>query len=185
MFIRITILIAYFLGFSSFYLETEYAKPCFGVNINVQTNSQILTFAAFFKQDNKVIHKRILRPDEMIYFLSGEWPSVYNPERKNYLLEHHINGGISIDSFTRKKSTFCVNFDSLWKVRYPAYPFRNIDASGWANGPLKPTVKQQLFLHDRYGIKYIEYDFFMDTSFWLILQDVTDSSWIKNYKSLK
>jgi len=57
--------------------------------------------------------------------------------------------------------------------------------TGWSSNLYKPSLKQEKFLHENYGIANIDGDFFLDTAFWKLLSDIQDPSWIANYKSLQ
>jgi hypothetical protein len=56
---------------------------------------------------------------------------------------------------------------------------------GWSNKLHKPAPKQEVFLYNNYNIKQIDADFFLDTNFWKLMNDVIDPVWINNYKSLR
>jgi hypothetical protein len=56
---------------------------------------------------------------------------------------------------------------------------------GWSSNLYKPSLKQEKFLYDNYGVGNIDGDFFLDTAFWKLLNDVQDPVWIQNYKSLQ
>jgi hypothetical protein len=75
--------------------------------------------------------------------------------------------------------------DSLWKIRFGTYPFKHRTDPGWSNKYHKPSPRQEKYLYDRYGVYHVDSDFFLDTSFWRLLQDVKDTAWINNYKSLR
>jgi hypothetical protein len=56
---------------------------------------------------------------------------------------------------------------------------------GWSNKLHKPAPGQEVFLYNNYNIKQIDADFFLDTNFWKLMNDVIDPVWINNYKSLR
>jgi len=163
---------------------SEPARPVFGVRVAFQANSQYYTFVCFLKNDRVLTHKRVVSQEEFIKIVSGYWPSLYNPEKINYFAERNLECGVIVDSITRKTSTYGACFDSLWKIRFSTYPFRNSAEEGWSNKLHKPAPAQEIFLYNNYGIKQIDADFFLDTNFWKICNDVVDPLWISNYRSL-
>ena len=72
--------------------------------------------------------------------------------------------------------------DSLWKLRYSDYPFRNNTDRGWSNELYKPSSNQAKFLYKNYGIYDIDFNYFIDSNFWQILKDVQDENWINRYR---
>ena len=123
--------------------------------------------------------------ETFIKIVSGYWPSEFNPERINYFELNNIDCGVYKDSITRKDVCYCAPLDSLWKIRFATYPFRGGPLEdGWTRVLHKPSSKQEVYLYERYGVN-VDTDFFRDTSFWMLMHDVTDSLWIGNYKSLR
>lgn len=160
-------------------------RPVFGVRVSIGANSRLTTYVCYLHNGRTLTHKRVMDEGTFVKTISGHWPSVYNPKRINYFKENSIDCDILTDSITRKKIPVCVPFDSLWKIRFSTYPFRHKSAMGWSNNYHKPSLKQQKYISDRYGVDHIDGDFFLDTSFWLLMNDVMDPEWIKNYKSIK
>ena len=161
------------------------SRPVFGVRVSIGTNSQINTYVCFLDNGRTLAKKRMFDEQSFIKIVSGYWPSIYNPKRINYFDENSIGCGVGEDSITLKPIPYCEPFDSLWKIRFATYPFQHNSELGWSNKYHKPSPKQEKFLYDRYGVGSVDANFFIDTSFWLILQDVQDSSWINNYKALR
>lgn len=161
-------------------------RGVFGVRVAFQANSQMLTFVCFLDNGRVLTNKRVVSQDEFIKIASGHWPSIYNPDRKNYFEERDLMCGIVIDSFSLKEMTYCVPFDSLWKIRFSTYPYRgSITEDGWSSKLYRPSSKQELFLYNTYNVRNVDGDFFLDTNFWKLLSDLKDPVWIANYKSLK
>lgn len=165
--------------------EQQTVRGIFGVRIAFGANSQMTTYVCFLDNGRTLTHKRILSQDEFIHFASGDWPSIYNPKRINYFEERNLNCGIAVDSFSYKKVSYCVPFDSLWKIRFSTYPYRQSVEMGWSSNLYKPSLKQEKYLYDTYKVANIDGDFFLDSNFWNLLSDVQDPVWIANYKSLK
>lgn len=163
---------------------SEIARPVFGVRVAFQANSAMTTFVCFLDNGRVYTHKRVVTQDEFIKIISGYWPSIYNPKRINYFEERNLPCGFQLDSITNKPITYCPAFDSLWKIRFSTYPFRTSAEMGWSNKLHKPAPGQEIYLHNNYGIKQIDADFFLDTNFWKLLNDVLDPTWVRNYKSL-
>jgi hypothetical protein len=163
----------------------EIARSVFGVRIAFQANSAYTTFVCFLDNGRVYTNKRIVSQDEFIKIASGYWPSIYNPKRINYFEERTLACGVDVDSFSRKTSTYCPSFDSLWKIRFSTYPYQGSSEEGWSNKLHKPAPPQEIYLYNNYGIKQIDADFFLDTNFWKLLNDVVDPVWINNYKSLR
>jgi hypothetical protein len=160
-------------------------RPVFGVRVSIGANSSLTTYVCYIHTGRTLTHKRVCDKESFIKIVSGHWPSIYNPKRENLFEQNGLGCNVFEDSITRKDIPACVPFDSLWKIRFSVYPFRNVDDEGWSNKYHKPSPQQEMYLGNRYGIKHIDGDFFLDTSFWMLLKDVTDPDWIANYKSLK
>jgi len=161
------------------------ARPVFGVKVSIGTNSQITSFVCFLNNGRVLTKKRIVDQETFVKIVSGYWPSVYNPKRIDYFKEHNINCAIFMDSITLKPMVGCVPIDSLWKIRFSTYPYKHNTERGWSNKYHKPSPGQEQYLYNRYGIRHIDGDYFLDTSFWMLMEDVTDSSWIANYRAIK
>lgn len=160
-------------------------RAVFGVRVSIGANSMLTTYVCYINTGRTLTNRRICDEVSFIKIVSGYWPSIYNPTRENLFEVNGLNCDVFEDSTTFEKFPSCVPFDSLWKIRFSVYPFRNRHELGWSNKYHKPSPAQEIYLVDRYGISHIDGDFFLDTSFWLLLNDVTDPIWIANYKSLK
>ena len=170
---------------SSSVIEMSAVRPVFGVKVSIAPNSQIKTFVCYNFKGRNLTDKRVLDRETFVKFVSGHWPSIYNPYRKDFFKEHNIDCALINDEITNKKIVGCVPLDSLWKIRFSTYPFQHNLEVGWSNKYHKPSPKQEIYLSNQYGINHIDGDFFLDTNFWKIMQDVSDPIWIANYKSLK
>ena len=160
-------------------------RPVFGVKVSIAPNSQITTFVCYNYNGRNLTNKRVLDKDTFVKFVSGHWPSIYNPYRKDYFKEHNIDCALIKDPMTNKDVVGCVPIDSLWKIRFSTYPFQHNTDRGWSNKYHKPSPLQEIYLSNQYGIHHIDGDFFLDTNFWKIMIDVSDPVWIANYKALK
>lgn len=166
-------------------IRTEVPYPVFGVRVSIGSNSQINTYVCMINNGQSYAHKRIVDEATFIRFVSGEWPSIYNPERINYFEKYNIDCGVFLDSALNKAVPKCDPFDSLWKIRFSVYPFRNRGEEGWSNVYHKPSPKQEKYLYDRYGVASVDANFFLDTNFWTLMRDVTDPQWIRSYRALR
>lgn len=165
--------------------DYNFATPVFGVRVSISGNSELTTYVCYLYNGRTLTKPRVLDRDSFIKFVSGHWPSIYNPDRINFFELHEIEAGITIDSITRKESTFCPSMDSLWKIRFTTYPFQNGSGRGWSNKYMRPCPKQELYLLNTYGIEQIDQQYFLDSNFWNLLHDVRDTNWINYYSSLK
>lgn len=157
----------------------------FGVRISMTHSSQMTSFIALrYSAEGVLREKRNFTKEEFIKVLSGFWPSPFNPKRINYFEQERVMGGVYINDTFMEKIPYCPALDSLWKVRFSDYPFRGGNEVGWSNGLYKPTTAQELYLIDRYHIKHMDLDYFIDTNFWNLLRDVSDSTWVVNYKAM-
>lgn len=169
---------------SSITFKTHY-RPVFGVRISIGANSQITTFVCYTHNGRSLVNKRIMDKETFVKIVSGYWPSPYNPKKQDFFQANNINCKIEVDPITRKTAPNCIPLDSLWKIRFSTFPFRGRAGRGWSNQMHKPSLKQAKYISNRYGVDQIDGQFFMDTSFWLLMHDVLDEDWINNYKSLQ
>lgn len=161
------------------------SRPVFGVRVSLGANGEITTFACFLNNGRALVKKRVVDKETFVKIVSGYWPSPYNPDRVNFFKEHNIDCEVAKDPETHQISPICVPLDSLWKIRFSIYPYRTHTEFGWSNKDHMPSHAQHKYLHDRYGINHIDGDFFLDTSFWMLMTDVMDPSWVNSYKALE
>lgn len=166
-------------------LYVERARPVFGVKISIGPNSQTTSYVCYLDNGRVLTQQRIVDRETFVKFVSGYWPSVYNPERQNLFKEHGIECDVFKDDLTRQTSVNCIPLDSLWKLRFACYPFRGNGELGWSNKYHKPSPGQEVYLAERYNVQHIDGDYFMDENFWRLLQDVMDPQWIAGYKAIR
>ncbi len=160
-------------------------RGVFGVRIAMDANSHITTFIAMrYSKEGILREKRTLTRDEFIKFICGEWPSNYNPTRENLFEKNGVQGGMLYIDTLGKKIPYCPALDSLWKIRYPVYPFKQVQGRGWSAGIYRPSLKQEKYFADRYHIKQMDFEYVSDTNFWKLLKDVSDTIWVEHYKGL-
>lgn len=169
---------------SSIHYEPHH-RGVFGVRISFGSNSEITSFVCYLHNGRTLTNKRIVDKETFIKIVSGYWPSPYNPKQKNIFKEQNLDCDAIVNSETLETFPYCIPLDSLWKIRFSVYPYREKAEYGWSNKLFKPSSKQEKYIFNRYGVRQIDGDYFMDTSLWLLLHDVLDTNWISNYKSLK
>jgi len=183
---RFAVIIGLWLVCTSVFVPEQETRVVFGARISMTQNSEMTTFIAMrYGTDGTLREQKVINRDDFIRILSGFWPSPFNPKRINYFEKENIFGGVFVDSVLLEKVPYCPALDNLWKVRYSDYPFQGGSEEGWSLGMYKPSEKQEEYLYDRYGVGDLDMDFFIDTNFWTLLRDVSDSTWIMNYKSIQ
>ncbi len=163
---------------------SEPVRAVFGVRIAIQANSGLTTFVCFLDNGRTLSQRKILSQREFVYIASGKWPSIYNPQRRNYFEERNLTIGIYTDSFSFQETDYCVPCDSLWKLRFSRFPFNTVNESGWSNEKYRPSDLQEKYLFEAYNVRNIDADYFLDSNFWKILSDVQDGRWVLNYKAI-
>ena len=181
---KLRLLLLAFWVISSSIVRLPEKRPVFGVNVAIGANSTVTSFVCYLHNGYTLSQKRIVDAKTFVKIVTGFWPSVYNPARKDFFKENDINCAILTDSITLKPVLGCVPIDSLWKIHFGTYPFTSNAEIGWSNKYHRPSPKQEQFLYNHYGIRQIDSDYFLDTNFWKIMHDVVDEKWIANYKSL-
>lgn len=181
--LRTFIFMALFFVISSVKLTGE-KRTLFGVRVAYQSTGDMITLVVFKKEGELFLNKKILTSREFSFFASGEWPSIYNPSRLNFFEENNVLGGVILDSISQQKLPYCFALDSLWKLRYKLYPFQGKSEYGWSQEAYSPSLRQKKHLYERYNVDQIDGKFFLDTSFWKLLRDVRDETWISTYKTV-
>ncbi len=159
-------------------------RPVFGVCISQQANGSVYTYIAYIQTANGRHSKRRLLEDEFVKYASGYWPSIYNPKKEDFFSDQGLHCGVVFDSSIWKEYPLCSPMDSLWKIRFKGFPFRNKNEDGWANKDFRPSPKQEQYLYKEFGIKNIDRDFFVDTNLWKLLRCCSNPKWIDQYKSM-
>jgi hypothetical protein len=180
---KCALLFCWFLSGSIMLVVPPHAA--FGVKISYQSTGSITSYIAYIDNGRMHTHLKQISETEFIKIASGHWPSIYNPTQKNYFEEHKFNCGVLKDSFTLKEYTYCTPMDSLWKLHFEKHPVNNINGSGWSNKQFNPSLSQELYLYNTYGVAHMDADYFCDTSLWKLLKDVQNPQWIENYKAMK
>ena len=180
---HILLIVIWLLSSSIYRPPIDY--PVFGVKVSMGPNSQLMQYVCFMSDGYVLKQQRIVDKESFVKIISGYWPSPYNPKRINYFEEHNIDCSVIVDSITRKAGIGCVPLDSLWKIRYTTYPFRHNPDMGWSNKYHRPSPGQEVYLYQRYGVRNVDANYFIDSSFWMLMNDVMDPQWIANYKAIR
>jgi len=159
-------------------------RTVFGVKVSYQSNGSMITLVAYLHNGRTLSHQKILSLRDFSFFASGEWPSVYNPDRADFFEENNVPGGVYTDSITQEKIPYCFALDSLWKIRFRMYPFQGKNEKGWSQEASVPSLSQKKYLYERYGVDQIDFKYILDTSFWKLLRDVRDPNWIATYRNI-
>lgn len=183
--INFILVLTLFLGYLNLSVtNVPFPKGVFAAKISLQSSGQLFTLYAFI-HDGKTLNKqKILSKEEFVRFASGNWPSIYNPNRIDYFKEKSITCGTIKDDASYREVSFCVPLDSLWKVRYAAFPFSTSSETGWSKNNYQPSERQAEFLYKNYGVSNLDVSFIIDDNFWKLLKDIQNPSWIRTYKSL-
>jgi len=160
-------------------------RGVFAAKVCVQANGELYMLFAFIDNGVTLSHKKILTKDEFAKFASGYWPSIYNPERRNYFKENKLDCGVIENHEFNQKISYCTPLDSLWKIHFEKHPLDITKGNGWSNKQFNPSLKQELFLYQTYGVAHLDADYFLDTNFWKLLGDIQKPEWISSYKCLK
>ena len=180
---RIAVVLCWFIS-SSFMLVNP-PHGAFGVKISFQATGVLTSYIAYIDNGRVQTHAKQISETEFIKIASGHWPSIYNPTRRNFFKEYNYDCGVLKDSFTLKDYTYCLPLDSLWKIHFEKHPLDITKGNGWSNKQFNPSLKQELFLYQTYGVAHLDADYFLDTNFWKLLGDIQKPEWISSYKCLK
>lgn len=183
MFIRLILIFIWIVSVSLAPQPTP--RPVFGLQVRFQMVTQMYTFVAFLDNGHGLTYKKILTTDDFVKIASGHWPSIYNPNRENLFEKNNVFCGMFQDSLMLHAVPYCFPVDSLWKLRYSEFPFRSMQAKGWAGRESRPSDRQIKYLQENYNVYNLDNEYFLDTNMWKILRDVRDSTWIQNYISLR
>lgn len=176
------LLLAFVCSFSE--VKQPSYRYVFGAKISTGPNSTLVSFVAMkYSEDGILRGKRYYTSkDEFIKVLSGYWPSPFNPQKIDLFKANKVIGGVFVNDTIRAEVGFCPALDSLWKIRFSDWPYHGRNEAGWSLNRTRPSLKQEEYLTERYHIKQLDFDYIVDTNFWKLLYDVTDSTWIENYK---
>lgn len=153
----------------------------FGVRIGLLATGKLTQYALVYYRDNKLISTQPISLTRLLKIGSGEWPVPNSATFHNYFKQNNIKND------TLKSGeivNFQAAFDSLWKIQFPVYPYNHQRGLGWSTGDAKPSLKQQAYIYNRYGVRGYDQQYYADTSFFKLLKDVVNPTWIDHYKAL-
>lgn len=154
----------------------------FGVKIGLFPTGKLTQYALVYYRNNKIVAIYPTSLTRLINIGMGNWPLPNSSVFHNYFKINDIKNDTLANGTVRN---FQAAFDSLWKVQFSVYPYNHQVGEGWSRGDTKPSLKQQAYLYDRYGVRGYDQEYYCDTSFFRLIKDVTDPSWIAHYKSLQ
>lgn len=157
-------------------------KVSFGVKIGLLPTGGLTQYALIYYKENQLISIQEVSLDYVVKIGTGEWPIPRTAIFHDYFEEYGVHGDTLEDGTV---IDYASAFDSLWKVRFNAHPYDHKKGKGWSQGEIRPSLKQQQYIYDRYGVRGYDQDYFSDSSFFKLLKDVMDPTWIANYKSLR
>jgi hypothetical protein len=138
-------------------------------------------FALVYYKNGRLLSIQPITKDRMIKVGTGKWPIPGTTKFHNFFAEQEM---YVFPSDTQEVFNLEASIDSLWKVRFGAHPFTQGEDEGWSQGDFRPSLKQQKYIFDRYGVRGYDQDYFVDSSFFKLLKDVQDPAWIKEYRSM-
>ncbi|RFC53521.1 hypothetical protein [Brumimicrobium aurantiacum] len=157
-------------------------RVSFGVKIGLLPTGELTQYSLFFFKDQQLVGNQPIDLPSLIKIGTGKWPI----PRTNIFTNIFEEKGFKLDTLPDGKIVdYNSAFDSLWKIRFEAHPYKHELGEGWSQGEIRPSTKQQVYIYDRYGVRGYDQDYFVDTSFFKLLKDVIDPTWINNYKSLR
>lgn len=166
-------------------ISMQTVRPIFGVKVSVGPNSEVTSYACYLYNGRALVKGRIVDRTTFLKIITGYWPSIYNPKRIDYMKENGVDYILEKDPATHIETVDCEAFNRFWKIRYSLYPFTHITEPGWSNKYHKPSPGQEIYIAERYNVKHLDGDFFLDTNFWQLAHDVMDEGWIENYRKIQ
>ena len=154
----------------------------FGVSLMTGHSSQLFSLYLVKEHGLQVLSTEPITREQFVLQAEGAVPSKANPTGENLFRLYGITACLHPDS--TKKLYDCWAFDELWKLRFWEYPFAPLQGQhpgrGWSEKKEAPSPRQMLLLSD-YGILYLN-GLARGESAFRLLRDVSDSSWVDNYR---
>lgn len=153
----------------------------FAVKIGILPTGDLTQYAVMYYKDGRLVSSLPINFTQLMNIGTGKWPIPNSTTFYNFFEEK----GLKDDTLEDGSILFyTAAFDSLWKIRFEAHPFNHQLGKGWSQGEIRPSLKQQEYIYNRYGVRGYDQDYFSDTSFFLLLKDVLDKNWIAEYKAM-
>lgn len=154
----------------------------FGVSLMTGHSSQLFSLYLVKEHGLQVVSTEPITREQFVLQAEGAVPSKANPTGENLFKRYGVTACLHPDS--TKALYDCWVFDELWKLRFWEYPFAPVQGQhagrGWAEKREAPSPRQMLLLSD-YGILYLN-GLARGESAFKLLRDVSDSSWVDNYR---
>lgn len=176
-------LILLFFSFSS--SNSVRHNVTFGVKIGILPTGGLVQYAVIHYRGEKKISIQPVSKHELVNIASGKWPVPKTRKFHDFFDEQGIYNLHEKDTTKDPPIDFNAAMDSLWKIRFVEHPFDGKYGKGWSQGDARPSLKQQEFIYNNYGVRGYDQDYFVDTSFFKLLHNVVDPEWIEYYKSLR
>ncbi len=167
-----------------------------GITLMPHYPDGLITFGIVKEKNGSLINHQVISKKNFLLIASGEMRSEANATLDNLFEKHKIPlCTISYNAPFRTYDINCPLTEQLWKVRYHRHPNHlneeekdadvldpSLDSlNGWASFKIHPSDAQMNIL-SKYGISTVS-DVIYGDSLWLFLNDVTNPTWIDNYKS--
>jgi hypothetical protein len=160
----------------------EPATWTFGVSLATGPHSHLYSLFLVKEHGLQVLAAEPITREQFVLQAQGAVPSKANGTGENLFKRHGVDICVHPDS--TKYLRDCWVFDELWKLRFWEYPFQPKQGAhpgrGWAEKREAPSARQMLLLSD-YGILHLTGLARGENAFRL-LRDVSDSSWVDNYR---
>lgn len=158
-------------------------RIAFGVKIGLLPTGGLTQYAIVNYRNGRKAGMRPVSLPELIKIGTGKWPvpgthSFYDFFDDEGLYEIQIGDSTN-------QIDYHAAFDSLWKIRFVEHPTHEDMGRGWSQGDARPSLKQQAFIYNTYGVRGYDQEYFTDSSFFKLLRDVLNPEWVEHYKSLK
>lgn len=157
----------------------------FGVKIGILPTGGLVQFAIIHYRNGRPSGMQPVSRNELVKIGIGEWPVPGTRYSFHNFFDEQGLLNTKNEDETEQPINFQAALDSLWKIRFVEHPFDKKQGQGWSQGGARPSLRQQEFIYTNYGVRGYDQDFFTDTSFFKLLRDVIDPSWIEYYKSLR
>ncbi|PKR81796.1 hypothetical protein CW751_00195 [Brumimicrobium salinarum] len=183
-YIVLTCLIVLFLSATNKNNSRQHQGPdkiSFGVKIGILPTGGLTQYAMVFYKKGKRISIQEVSLTKLVKIGKGEWPLPRTTTFHDFFEEFNLYNDTLPDG---RIIDYGAAFDSLWKIRFNVHPFDHSKGEGWSQGEIRPSLKQQAYIYNRYGVRGYDQDYFADTSFFKLLKDVMNPKWIQEYKSL-
>ena len=160
-------------------------RVAFGVKIGLLPTGGLTQYALVHYRNGRRAGMQPISLDELIKIGSGKWPIPGTRVFYDFFNDEGLYELPKTDSTVERSIDYRAAFDSLWKIRFAEHPTHSGMGRGWSQGDARPSLKQQAFIYETYGVRGYDQDYFTDSSFFKLLRDVLDPEWVDYYKSLR